>query len=332
MKLCMIGVRGHYGYVLEGLSALAQVHVAGISAGADGDDIGPLKKWCDANGHPGRVFDNYREMLDALSPDIVAVAGPFERTAEMCIEAFARGVHVFSEKPVAMTLAELDELAAAHAQSGVRFAAMMGLRYEPAFHTAWRAVQGGAIGEVRLIDTRKSYKLGRRDAFYRSRATYPGTIPWVGSHAIDWIRWFSGGEFETVFAAHSTQHNRGHGELETIALCQFSLTGEVLASASIDYLRPASAATHGDDRVRVAGTEGVIEVRDGKVLLINARADGERELAAACDRQIFRDFVGSIEGGECLISAADTLAVTEACLLARLSADEGRPVTFGERS
>ena len=43
------------------------------------------------------------------------------------------------------------------------------------------------------------------------------------------------------------------------------------------------------------------------------------------------DFVAGIEGGECLISAADTLAVTEACLLARQSADEGRPVTFGER-
>ncbi len=179
------------------------------------------------------------------------------------------------------------------------------------------------------MDARKSYKLGRRDAFYRSRATYPGTIPWVGSHAIDWIRWFADSEFETVFATQSAQHNRGCGELETAALCQFTLAGEVLASVSIDYFRPRGAATHGDDRIRVVGTEGVIEVSGGKVLLIDD--DGERELAAECDRQIFRDFVAGVEGGECLISAADTLAVTEACLLARQSADEGRLVTFGER-
>jgi len=325
----MIGVRGHYGYVLEGLSALPQVQVVGISAGADGDDIAPLVEWCQANGHAARVFDDYREMLDAARPDVVVVAGPFERTAEMCIEAFARGVHVFCEKPVAVTLGQLDRLTAAHRQSGVHFAAMMGLRYAPAFYTAWRAVRDGAIGQVRLVNARKSYKLGRRAAFYHSRQSYPGTIPWVGSHAIDWIRWLTGGRFQTVYATHSRRHNRDHGEMEASALCHFTLSGEVLASVSIDYFRPQGAATHGDDRVRAVGTEGVIEVSGGKVLLIDG--EGQRELPAQCDRQIFQDFVAGIEGGECLISAADTLAVTEACLLARQSADEGRIVVFGER-
>ncbi len=335
MKLCIIGVRGHYGYVLDGLSALPEVALVGISTGADGDDIAPLKSWCEANGQPGRVFEDWREMLDAISPDIVAVAGPFERTAEMCIEALGRGMHVFCEKPVAMTLAELDEVAAAYAAaratSGAGLAAMMGMRYDPAFHAAWRAVAGGAIGEVRIISARKSYKLGRRAEFYHSRATYPGTIPWVGSHAIDWVRWFTGKEFRTVFATHSAAHNRDHGELETAAMCQFTLADGVQASVSIDYLRPDSAPTHGDDRIRLAGTDGVIEVRDGEAFLINGQADGEQRLPAECDRQIFVDFVGSVTGaGECLISPADTLAVTEACLLARQSADEGRVVTFGD--
>ncbi len=127
MKLCMIGVRGHYGYVLDALPALPAVQVAGVSAGADGDDVAPLAEWCQANGHAARVFEDYRDMLDAAQPDVVVVAGAFERTAEMCIEALGRGAHVFSEKPVAMTLAELDELAAAHRRSGAHFAAMMGL-------------------------------------------------------------------------------------------------------------------------------------------------------------------------------------------------------------
>lgn len=326
----MIGVRGHYGYVLDGLPHLPHVQVVGVSAGDPADDIAPLKTWCDENAHPAKVFDDWRRMLDELSPQIVVVAGPFERIAEMCIEAFSRGAHVLSEKPVAMTLAELDSLAAAHSRGNVHFAAMMGLRYDPAFYTAWRAVKDGAVGEVRLIDTRKSYKLGRRDAFYCSRRTYPGTIPWVGSHAIDWIRWFTGQDFRTVFAAHSTGGNRGHGELEASALCQFTLTGDVLASVSIDYFRPETAPTHGDDRLRTVGTDGVIEVRDGKVWLINA--DGEQEVPAECGRQIFRDFVAHVEGGgEALITACDTLTVTEACLLARLSADERRSVAFGSQ-
>lgn len=329
MKLCMIGDRGHNGYVLDGLQAMPHVRVAGLSPGTEEDDVDRLQAWCDEHGHRPRVFAGYRRMLDEVEPGVVSVCGPFELHAQMCCEAFRRGIPVFCEKPVATTLADLQALRGAQAQAGVHFAGMMGLRYEPAFHTAWRAVQEGAVGTVRLVNTRKSYKLGRRPAYYRRRETYGGTIPWVGSHAIDWILWFSGESFLSVYATHSAQHNHGHGDLEVSALCHFALTNQVFASASIDYLRPANAPTHGDDRIRVAGTGGVIEVRGGKVFLINDEADGEQTLPPACDRQIFCDFVEHIEGKTtALLGAEETLAVTEACLLARQSADEGRIVTF----
>jgi len=329
VKLCIIGVRGHYGYVLDGLAAVPHVRVAGLSAGARGDDIGPLKEWCDRHGHEARVFDEYRAMLDALRPDVVVVAGPFEQHAAMSIEAFRRGAHVFCEKPVAMTPEALAELRAEHARAGVHFAAMMGLRYPPGFHGAWRAVRQGEIGEVRLLQAQKSYKLGERPGHFRRRETFGGTIPWVGSHAIDWIHWFAGSVFRSVYATHTTRANRGHGELEATALCHFTLAGDVFASAAIDYLRPDRAPTHGDDRIRVAGTEGVVEVREGGASLLNGKADGVQRPDAPYSRQIFEDFVAAVEGtGKPLIGPEDTFAVTEACLLARQSADEGRVVPF----
>jgi predicted dehydrogenase len=263
-------------------------------------------------------------MLDQQEPDNVVVCGPFELHAQMCIDAFERGMHVFCEKPVALNWEEFDALKAAYQNVSVHFSAMMGLRYHPAFYTAWQAVRDGAIGTVRLMDARKSYRLGERPPFYHARATYGGTIPWVGSHAIDWIYWFSGETFESVYATHSTRHNHNNGDLEMSALCYFSMSNEVLASASIDYARPANAPTHGDDRIRVAGTDGVIEVRGGQVFLINSSTDGEEIIPAQCDRQIFQDFVEGIEGRTThVISADDIWAVTEACLLARQSADEG---------
>lgn len=323
MRLCMIGTRGHYGYVLESLDALPHVAVAGLSAGTMKDDVSKLVQWCEEHGHEPRVFDDYREMLDSVEPELLVVDGPFERHAEMCIEAFDRGINVFSEKPVATNTDDLCRLRKAYAGAGVHFAGMMGLRYEPAFYTAWQSVRNGAVGEVRLISTRKSYKLGDRPAFYRDRDTYGGTIPWVGSHAFDWIMWFSGEKAETVYATHSTQGNRGHGDLEVSGMCLFSMTNGVAASASIDFLRPGGAQTHGDDRLRVAGTEGVIEVRGGKVLLINGEQDGERVLTASCDRRIFKDFVAQVEGKDVgLISAEDTIELTRVCLLALRSADE----------
>lgn len=327
MKLCMIGIRGHNGYVLDGLGELPHVKVVGLSAGTGEDDVVELKSWCNEHGHAPELFADYRKMLDEIKPDMVSVCGPLELHAQMCVQAFQRGIHVFCEKPVAITLEDFKRLKMAYGEAKVHFAAMMGLRYHPAFYTAWRAVWDGAIGVVRLINMRKSYKLGRREPYYRRRETYGGTIPWVGSHAIDCIHWFSSESFCLVYATHTVMHNRDHEELEMSALCHFTLTNDVFASASIDYLRPANAPTHGDDRIRVAGTDGVIEVRGGEVYLINGETDGEEQLPAECDRQIFCDFVEHVEGKTIsLIGPEETLAVTEACLLARRSADEGRVV------
>lgn len=340
MKLCMIGNRGgHDKYVWDALPHLPHVRVVGMASGAPEDDVTPWLRYCDALGFTPEVFSDYRQMLDQLQPDIVSICGPFELHAEMSAEALRRGIHVISEKPVALTFEQLGMLRAVYTEArakfqgwyanGLHFAALMNLRYDPAFYTAWRAVQEGAIGTVRLINTQKSYRLGRRDAYYRDRATYGGTIPWVGVHAFDWIYWFSGEKFTSVYATHSTQHNHDNGDLEMSALCHFTLTGDIFASASIDYLRPSTAPTHGDDRVRVMGTDGAIEVRGGRAYLINAETEGESELPVACEKQIFQDFVEHIEGKTtALLSPEDVFAVTEACLLARQSADEGRVIPF----
>lgn len=333
MKLCMIGRRGHYGYVLHDLPRVPQVRVEGICAGAEEDDLAPLQTWCAEHGHSPRVFAAWEEMLDAVKPDVVCVDGPFELHAAMCIESFRRGIHVFCEKPVALTMRDLDRLRKTHAKSGVHFAGMMGLRYDPAVYTAWQAVRRGAVGRVRLVDTRKSYKLGSRPAFYRKRETYGGTIPWVGSHALDWIQWFSGERFVSVCALHSTRENRDHGDLEVTAVCQFALTNDVLGTVSIDFLRPDAAPTHGDDRVRAVGTDGVAEAARGEVRLISGDGKGEPTIPATCDRAIFADFVKQIEGkGQCLVSAEETILNTEACLLARKAADTGRVAKFRQRS
>ena len=333
MNVCMIGSRGHHRYVFEGLRRMPDARLIGISTGTPEDSADALAELCREEQHFPEIFDDYGAMLDQQQPDIVVVCGPFELHARMCIDAFERGLHVFCEKPVALTWNELDALKHAYRNANAHFSAMMGLRYDPAFYTARQAVRNGAVGTVRLLDARKSYRLGQRPAYYGRRATYGGTIPWVGSHAIDWIHWFSGESFETVHAVHASRHNRNNGDLEMSALCHFTLSNQVFASASIDYLRPANAPTHGDDRVRVAGTEGVIEVRGGQVFLINASTDGEAMLPATCDRQIFQDFVETIQGRTTnVISVDDIWAVTEACLLARQSADEGVTLSFGRKN
>jgi predicted dehydrogenase len=333
MKIGLIGNRGHQEYVFEGLRRCPWVSIVAISSGTDEDEIEPLKTRCLQSGQKPSVYADYHDLLDRGDITAVSIAGPFYAHARMSQEALEREIHVFCEKPVALNLEDLAVLKGIYQDhSELRFTAMLGLRYDPAFYTAWNAVQHGAIGETRLIHAQKSYKLGTRPDYYRQRSTYGGTIPWVGSHAIDWVHWFSGTHFLSVTARHSKRHNRDLGELEASAVCMFELANDIYATVNLDYFRPTVATTHGDDRLRVVGSDGVVEVRQGRVFLTNLQAGGEKELEPGCERQIFCDFIAGIEGKTVpLLNAWDAFIVTEACLLARQSADESSQIHFQEQ-
>jgi predicted dehydrogenase len=329
LKVCIIGATGHVNYVLNGIKGDTGAAIVGIAPGSKGESIDAVYESTCNVGHSPRRFGDYVEMLDVLKPDIAVVACYFGDHAKVAYEAMQRGIHVFVEKPIATTFEDLKMLRAAYEDANIHLAAMFGIRYDPWFLTAWRAVKDGRIGKVRLMNAQKSYRLGMRGEHFKNRETYGGTIPWVGSHAIDWLYWFSGEEFQSVYASHSTQYNQNHGELEVTGLCQFTFTNEVFGSVNIDYLRPQGAPRHDDDRIRVAGTEGIIEVRDQKVFLITNDEDGIVELPLLPRQQIFADFLRQVRGeGVCMVSARDSFVVTEACLKARTSADEKRLVLF----
>ncbi|MBM7582242.1 putative dehydrogenase [Caldicoprobacter guelmensis] len=329
MKVVIIGSSGHYNYAIEGIKEDRGVIIVGVAPGSEGEDISPAYRAACKIGHVPKIYDDYRTMLDEVKPDIAVVNCFFGHHARVTMQVLERGIHAFVEKPLATTFEDLEQLKEVHSRSGVHLAAMFGIRYSAHFITAWNLVKEGVVGEIRLMNAQKSYKLGQRSEFYKSRSTYGGTIPWVGSHAIDWLYWFGGQKFESVFASHSARYNREHGELEVSALCHFTFSNEVFGSVSIDYLRPKQAPTHDDDRLRVVGTRGVLEVRDGKVYLINDEIDGIREVPLMPKQNIFIDFLRQIKGeGQCLVTAHDSFYVTEACLKARQSADEGKVIRF----
>jgi predicted dehydrogenase len=321
----MVGTRGHYGYLLDRLSALPHVQLVAASPG--GDSLEALDKWAAANGRTFEPFDDYRTMLDRARPDAAALCGPFETHAAMCIECLDRGIHVLTEKPAALTEEELAALVdAVERNPRVHLAGMMASRYDAGFYNASKLIDSGAIGEVRLINVRKSYKLGKRPSFFADRQTYGGTIPWVGSHAIDWAMWYAGdARARSVFATHSAQHNGNNGTMERSAACLFTFDRDITATVSIDVFRPDSAPTHGDDWARVVGTEGVVEARPAGVTLLDA--NGEQTIATPADRELIGDFFDHVRGAaHAVIDARSTIELTRLCLAARRSADEGRMV------
>lgn len=87
------------------------------------------------------------------------------------------------------------------------------------------------------------------------------------------------------------------------------------------------ASTHGDDRIRVMGTKGTVEVRDNAVILIGEQ--GEQMFSAFADGDIFASFLAAVRGeGECAVFAEGSIAAVRAALMAQLAADTGEKMIF----
>lgn len=330
MKIVMIGASGHWSICVPE-SFCEDRAFAAIAPGSPGEPLEEMRRRLCEAGYAPVIYQDYREMLRKEKPDAAVVDNFYGQHAQVILDAFAAGCHVLSEKPAAVDLMQLERIEEAWRRAGTVFSSMFTYRYDGAFCLAKNLIGEGAIGRIQLLCAQKSYKLGNRPAFMMKRETYGGTIPWVGIHAIDWILWMSGGSFESVTALQSAAAAPNGACPETAAAAQFRMNGGMLASLTVDYLNPETALTHGDDRIRVAGTKGVLEVRGGRVILTNSAGITYPEHLSGGD--LFGDFLRQIKGeGRCRISAEDVFAATRAALLAQSAADSGKIVYFrGQR-
>lgn len=307
MKIGFIGSAGHWGYALKQVSHHT---IVGIAPGYQEENMAGVKRELEALGVGVNVYKHWTDLLEQI--EVAVVASRPDLNALITTECLKRDIYVFSEKPLAVTMEQLQMLEAAQKESGAFVTAMFGMRCLPWFRTMKDALP--KIGKIRLLNGQKSYKLGARPDYYKQKETFGGIIPWVSIHAIDWIYDMTGLSVVRIHALTNNEYNRDHGDLEMNALCMFELEGGVLASVTADFFRPKAAKTHGDDRLRIVGTEGVLESIGGTVKLIDK--DGERELSLLKAEDVFEQFLCRIHGENVGISPEDSFYMTEVALRA----------------
>ena len=319
MRLAIIGVTGHVEYAMRTLGMREELKLVSVAPGNPEENVPAFMDAIIKRGYGPKGYGNWRRMLDEEQIDVVSIAPWFCYSADIAIECLKRGIHVYSEKPLATTLEKLDELTEVWEKSGCSLDGMFGLRYTPWFLAVRKAIEDGEIGQVRQIHGQKSYKLGRRSPLYYKQELYGGILPWVGIHAMDWATQL-GGSCQWVQGLHSRRENRGHGELEVSSAALMELQNGVIATVTADFLRPDGSARHDDDRLRVTGTQGMIEAFDGRVFLENGQP--KRELVLPEAPAPMADFLDSIGTERAKELARAALGVTRAALMARESADE----------
>jgi predicted dehydrogenase len=240
---------------------------------------------------------------------------------KISIECLKRNIHVMCEKPVAMDMEELEELKDVYSKSNAQFVGMHAMRYQPNFRAGYKALRAGLIGKPILINSQKSYAFSlQRPQFYKERKKFGSSLCWVAIHAIDWTYWMMGG-FENVFAAHTTEGNMGYDSCESSGIIAFKLKERGQGCINFDFLK-AQKDTIPQDRCRIAGENGVIEIYNQKAFIATHEQEA-RELKLEPEESFFRAFIEEIRGeGKCLLNAEDTFEVTRLALLARDSADK----------
>ena len=320
VRLAIIGLEGHIGEILGPIDQLPDVELVAIQ------DRNPSLMREVASGKHGehaRQYSNWRELLDHEKLDVVGICGTNGERAEIILECARRKLHVVAEKPLAITSADLDRVKKAVAESGIHLTMLIEMRFEGQYRALKQIVDSGEIGDVAQMGAQKSYKLGERAQWMRHRSTFGGTIPYIAIHMVDLMRWTSGHELVEAVSLHS---RIGHPELqdmENVTATIFRMDNGGIASLRMDYLRPDTAPTWGDDRLRLAGTRGVAEFQEASGLTLVTDKRAPRQITELPRNvSLFIDFLNSVYSGQPAgLVLSDIYRVNEIVLAARDSAD-----------
>lgn len=326
VRLGMIGAEGHPGLILDVLPQLPDVQIVAISHEnpSAADEL--------IRSKPGLTgvhrYTDYRQMLDAERLDVVAVCNNNGERAAAIIACANHRVHVISEKPLAITGPDLELVRASVTRNGIKLGMLLDMRYEPPYLALREIVRSGEIGDAVQISSQKSYKLGNRPVWMRQSKTYGSTILWIGIHMIDLMRFTSGREFTHVSSFMGCVGSPELGDLQNTTVTGFRLDNGGTATLHMDYCRPDTATSHGDDRLRIAGTKGVAEYMAATgVTLMSAKSKPTVLSSLPQGGSVFVDFLNYVYNGQpATLPAEDIYRVCEVTLAANQAAYTGKVI------
>ncbi len=216
------------------------------------------------------VFDGIETLLDEVQLDAVVITLPNALHAGAAAAAFARGLHVYLEKPLAPTLAAAREVVAAWKAAGTTGMIGHNYRFGSLQGEARRLVAEGRIGRVVAAQTVFSTPSRDLPDWKRQRETGGGALLDLASHHLDLLPWL----LRSRPLAISCHLRSVHSEDDTAAV-RLEMEGDV----AVHILATISSVE--DDRIEIYGDAGRIVIdryRSDRVEVHPTTLDGVRLL------------------------------------------------------
>jgi myo-inositol 2-dehydrogenase/D-chiro-inositol 1-dehydrogenase/scyllo-inositol 2-dehydrogenase (NAD+) len=206
-----------------------------------------------------RAYAYYREALDDADVDAVVVATPTQYHREIVVAAADAGKHILCEKPMAMNVEECDEMIAAVRRAEVKLQIGFMRRFDASFVAAKHRIDAGEVGKVVLVKSLTHGPTTPKPWMYDIRKSN-GPLAEVNSHDIDTLRWFTGSEFDEVYAIGGNyrspdareQYPDFYDNVILNARFQNGMQGSISGAQGVQYGY--------DSRCEILGERGLIRV------------------------------------------------------------------------
>jgi predicted dehydrogenase len=218
-------------------------------------DIDPDRAKAFAETYATTASDSIAALLDQR-PDLVSIATPPGNHAELAVELLAGGTSVLLEKPPTPTLAELDRIAAAEADSDGQAYVVFQHRHGSGARRAHELLRSGALGRPQVAVCETLWY--RPDSYFlpdwRGNWAGEGGGPTLGHgiHQIDLLLHLMG---EWDFVDARAFRIARPVEFEDVSLATVGFANGSVASIITSLLSPRELS-----RIRIDTTGGTLEV------------------------------------------------------------------------
>lgn len=291
-----------------------------------------------------RHYTDYKLMLKELDLDLVSIATESGIHAEIALACIDAGCNVIIEKPMAMSIADAEEIIRRAAEKGVKVSACHQNRFNVAIQETRKAMEEGRFG--RLSHGSINVRWNRNKGYY-DQAPWRGTWAEDGGclmnqciHGIDLLRWMMGDEVEEVYGATRQQfHDYLEAEDVGMAVLKFK-NGAIGMIEGTTNVYPQNL----EETLYLFGEDGTVKIGGKSTNNIDVWDFREETEADAGNKgfeevtsnvygnghtSLFADVIEAIrEDREPYVNAVAGRNALEIVLAIYKSQKEGRPVTL----
>ncbi|WP_413249056.1 Gfo/Idh/MocA family protein [Sinomonas flava] len=195
-------------------------------------------------------FGSYESMLASADIDAVYIALPNALHREWILKSLDAGKHVLCEKPLAMGVAECEEVGRKAAESGLKVLEGFMYRFHPRFERLRELLAANAVGSLTFIHVAHSFEAGSEDNIRWYAALGGGALFDTGCYCVNASRMITAQEPSQVAAFGNYRDANDGGRIDT------SFAGMLRFPSGATALFDAGVNLERRNFLEITGTEG----------------------------------------------------------------------------